>query len=346
MKNYIFNNKVASFFAIILSVFFVVSAAQAASTISTNIQTDGNLSVTGTSNHTGLATFVNASSTIFSSYGPTYFGATATSTFTSAGLLGILTANPTYPLDVTGLGHFTGLVDAANFVATSTTATSTFAGGLAVRTSGLVYDFQTGKVGIGTASPASVLDIQSASSNLLSLISSATFAQVQMTSYRNSATTHTLFEGLAARGTKASPSAIQAGDALFSIRAGGYGTTDFDSNIKDDAAAIDLQADKAFSDSGGIPQHSGRIVFKTALDSSFLNEVMRIDSQGRVGIGVTAPSASLEVATSTSNATTSIAVGKAGQNKGSCLIMYDATGAVKYVSIVSNAFVISNTSCQ
>ena len=37
--------------------------------------------------------------------------------------------------------------------ATSTTATSTFAGGLAVETSGLVYDYSTDRVGIGTASP-------------------------------------------------------------------------------------------------------------------------------------------------------------------------------------------------
>ncbi len=287
MKNYIFNNRVASFFAIILSVFFVVSAAQAASTISTNIQTDGTLSVTGTSTHTGLATFGNASTTIFSAYGPAYFGATATSTFTSAG-----------------------------------------------------------KLGINTLNPSALIDVQSVSSNLLSLLSSATFAQFQMTSYRNSATTHGVVEGLAARGTQASPLAIHAGDALFSIRAGGYGTTDFDSNIKDDAAAIDFQADAAFSDSAGIAFHPGRIVFQTAQDVGFLTERMRIDSLGRVGINVTNPIAVLEVATSTSNATTSIAVGKAGQNKGSCLVMYDATGAVKYVSIQSNAFVISNTSCQ
>ena len=57
-----------------------------------------------------------------------------------SGNVGINQTSPTYKLDVTGLGHFTGLVDAANFVATSTSATTTLAGGLAVETSGLVYD--------------------------------------------------------------------------------------------------------------------------------------------------------------------------------------------------------------
>ncbi|HEY4510917.1 MAG TPA: hypothetical protein VJG29_00925 [Candidatus Paceibacterota bacterium] len=51
------------------------------------------------------------------------------------------------------------VVTAPSFVATSTTATSTFAGGFAVQTSGLVYDFQTSRVGIGTASPSNTLSV-------------------------------------------------------------------------------------------------------------------------------------------------------------------------------------------
>lgn len=49
-----------------------------------------------------------------------------------AGNAGFGVSAPTYKLDVAGNGHFTLLVDAKNFVATSTTATSTFSGGLYV----------------------------------------------------------------------------------------------------------------------------------------------------------------------------------------------------------------------
>ena len=45
------------------------------------------------------------------------------------------------------------------FVATSTTATSTFAGGLNVESGGLLYDFSTNNVGIGTTSPYAPLSV-------------------------------------------------------------------------------------------------------------------------------------------------------------------------------------------
>ncbi|MBI2050646.1 MAG: hypothetical protein HYT31_02475, partial [Parcubacteria group bacterium] len=90
----------------------------------------------------------------------------ATTTLTSlAGNLGIATANPTFQLDVTGNARFSSLVDASYFVATSTTATSTFAGGLAVDTSDFVVDPDSGRVGIGTASPVSVFHLQSSASS-------------------------------------------------------------------------------------------------------------------------------------------------------------------------------------
>lgn len=57
-----------------------------------------------------------------------FTGGTATANermrITSTGNVGIAQTTPSYTLDVTGNGHFTGIVDAPNFVATSTTATS------------------------------------------------------------------------------------------------------------------------------------------------------------------------------------------------------------------------------
>jgi hypothetical protein len=62
------------------------------------------------------------------------------------GNVGIGNINPTYVLDVSGNGHFSSLVDARNFVATSTSIASTFA----------YY------VGIGTSSPDMLLSVGSA----------------------------------------------------------------------------------------------------------------------------------------------------------------------------------------
>ncbi|MBI4121039.1 MAG: DUF5011 domain-containing protein [Parcubacteria group bacterium] len=79
------------------------------------------------------------------------------------GDVGIRTNTPTYALDVTGGGRFTSIVDAASFSATSTTATSTMAGGLALETSGFVYDFSSNNVGIGTAAPSAQLHLNTVS---------------------------------------------------------------------------------------------------------------------------------------------------------------------------------------
>lgn len=68
--------------------------------------------------------------------------------------------------------------------------------------------------------------------------------------------------------------------------------------------------------------------------------------KGKIGIGTTTPTTQLQVTTSASNATTTLTIGKLGQNKGSCLEMYDVTGAVQYVRIIASAFVISSTSCK
>ncbi|MEK9131338.1 MAG: hypothetical protein AAB447_00315, partial [Patescibacteria group bacterium] len=69
-----------------------------------------------------------------------YFTATSTTASTFAGA-------------ITSSGTVTG----TNLVASSASATSTLAGGLAIETSGLVYDYSTNNVGIGTASPSAVL---------------------------------------------------------------------------------------------------------------------------------------------------------------------------------------------
>jgi hypothetical protein len=93
------------------------------------------LSVNNSTNDTaGQPLFVVASST-----------ASATTTafiITNSGNIGIATTSPYAKLSVVGE------VVARNFTATSTTATSTFAGGLAVGNGGLTYDFSSGVTSI------------------------------------------------------------------------------------------------------------------------------------------------------------------------------------------------------
>jgi len=69
-----------------------------------------------------------------------------------SGRLGIGNSAPSNLLTVNGVAS------ALNFVATSTTATSTFAGGLTVDSTDLVVDPDGGRVGIGTASPQFKID--------------------------------------------------------------------------------------------------------------------------------------------------------------------------------------------
>src|SRR3989344_4461525 len=88
-------------------------------------------------------------------------------TILSSGNVGIGTTSPFAKLSVVGD------VVADYFNATSTTATSTFAGGFSVGTNKLVVDRSTGNVGIGTASPTATLQVRGTAGNIFSIVNSA-----------------------------------------------------------------------------------------------------------------------------------------------------------------------------
>jgi hypothetical protein len=71
-------------------------------------------------------------------------------------------------------------------------------------------------------------------------------------------------------------------------------------------------------------------------------------SNARIGIGIASPTSLFQVASSTTNATTSVEIGRTGQNKGSCLVLYDAAGTAVYAYVATGAmtFTLSSVSCK
>jgi hypothetical protein len=68
--------------------------------------------------------------------------------------------------------------------------------------------------------------------------------------------------------------------------------------------------------------------------------------QGKVGIATTSPVANFQVANG-SNSTTTVELGSAGQNKGTCLKLYRSDGSAIYASVAAGAttFMLSTTAC-
>ena len=154
-------------FSILASVLLIQGAAFAASTISTNISTDGTLTVNGNSTFGNAATDINlftgtlqASTTALLTSGFTTFGnwtidqaATTTVTFNQTGInfdsntlvisptanrIGILTANPANALDVSGTLSATsvGVASTSPHVALGVVGTTTSSAGVRVGADG------------------------------------------------------------------------------------------------------------------------------------------------------------------------------------------------------------------
>lgn len=108
----------------------------------------------------------------------------------TSGFTGIKTSAPTYNLDVTGNGHFTSLVDADHFVATSSSISSFFLGGAYISTSTGAYP----------------LTVYSATGNQFSISAGAGIAQWTMS---NEGGTFFLSTTTVAGTATSSPAAVQ-----------------------------------------------------------------------------------------------------------------------------------------
>jgi hypothetical protein len=113
-----------------------------------------------TNTFTGRQIFTNSSTTLgsfnYASATTAYIGTLNLGgplTLSGAAVNSLLSTNASGQIVATSTPTF------GSFNATSTNATSTIAGGLAVKGTGFVYDFSSNRVGIGTAAPTQALDI-------------------------------------------------------------------------------------------------------------------------------------------------------------------------------------------
>lgn len=146
-------------------------------------------------------------------------------------------------------------------------------------------DASTDRVGIGTASPGSTLDVNGEikTNTLFELVKDGTSGVFQGNIYGNGNTSRSvIFMGRKAQGTLASPSAVGANDFLFSLVGRGYTSAGAFSAI--DSARIKFAAAEAFTSTA----QGTYIDFDTTpIGSNSPATALRIDPSGNIGIGTT-----------------------------------------------------------
>jgi hypothetical protein len=171
-----------------------------------------------------------------------------------------------------------------------------------------------GNVGLGTTAPNAKLSVSAnvgappSASGIIAYFANANESNTFLTadSYGNGPW-HSDFLFRRARGTMAAPAAILADDIVGQIQMRGYGTTGFAPTSR---AGIRLTAAENWSDTA----QGAYLAFLTTpkLSNAINVERMRITDAGNVGIGITAPTSKLAVA-STAATPAVTATGTAGE---------------------------------
>lgn len=94
----------------------------------------------------------------------------------------------------------------------------------------------------------------------------------------------------------------------------------------------------------GVGASGADIIFKNGNNGA--TEAARLLNNGNFGIGTSSPAATFQVTASTTNATTTIIIGRAGQTQGSCVALYDQSGTAYWLRVVAGTLLLNTTSCQ
>lgn len=345
MKKYFVSNVTAPFVVVILSVFFLVATVQAATTISTNVQTDGTIDAASFINTSGGYKMdgnliLQASSTRSTLFVGQNTGNSRTTGTTNIGVGHSTLSALTTGSQNTALGYQT--------LNTNTTGTSNTAVGynaLVLNTSG------NNNVAIGNSSlPANTTGAANVGVGYNALKANTTgatnIAMGQSSLFSNTTGLRNIGIGH---------------NALFSnsMGLGNIGIGYLSLYELTTSASTGFNVAIGYNTGRGITTGVNNTILGanvTGLPATLSNNIViadgsgnrriNVSESGNTGIGVTSPTASLEVATSTSNATTTVVVGKNGQKKGSCLVLYDAVGTVQYVTVQGGTLVVSSVSCR
>jgi len=139
-----------------------------------------------------------------------------------------------------------------------------------------------GSVGIGTSSASSLFEVSNG-------FSTVPFAQVTATTFVNSGQ-GSLFVGRKARGTSATPLAVQTGDVLAGLQGRGYGATNFNGT---GGGGMFVRAAENWTDTA---QGTAINFTTTAAGTAVPLTQMTLTSSGNLGIGTVAPGDALEIA--------------------------------------------------
>lgn len=322
--------------SIFLSALFVAVVAHAASTISTNIQTDGTLSVTGVGHFTGDINVYGADINLGTG--------SATSTLTSASaLLGVASTSP--------WGLFS--IDAAKGTVGENTPTFVV-GDAGTSTPFFLISGNDGNVGVGTSSPWAVLSVNAPAGKVSFAIGSSS----------SPLGTSLLVDQFGLVGfSSTSPAArlsltgLSAATTPFFLISTSTATATSTAFVITSSGALGLGTTTPYADlsvAGKIAGHVLDINSRTAT-STFSAGALIGTQAGNVGIGTTSPRRTLSVAGTAligSSGTTTITIDTSSANTGSCIELRGATSSAIYriyigsIQSSSTPLVVEAGSCR